>query len=103
MRFRCQKPFGALSIYIYLIENMIAYCIYNFLSAGNPPAPRQDGKIEWCTVGHAEQQKCDNLQIPSLECRRASSVEECIKKIMVLLGHMDTLVLIIFMRCPPVG
>uniref|UniRef100_A0A8C1XWB5 Serotransferrin n=2 Tax=Cyprinus carpio TaxID=7962 RepID=A0A8C1XWB5_CYPCA len=52
------------------------------LKAGNPPAPRQDGKIEWCTVGHAEQQKCDNLQIPSLECRRASSVEECIKKIM---------------------
>uniref|UniRef100_A0A8C1AWU8 Serotransferrin n=1 Tax=Cyprinus carpio carpio TaxID=630221 RepID=A0A8C1AWU8_CYPCA len=82
IEFRCQKPFGALSIYIYLIENMIACCIYNFLSAGNPPAPRQDGKIEWCTISHAEQQKCDNLQIPSMECRRASSVEECIKKIM---------------------
>uniref|UniRef100_A0A8C1RPD2 Serotransferrin n=1 Tax=Cyprinus carpio TaxID=7962 RepID=A0A8C1RPD2_CYPCA len=52
------------------------------LKAGNPPAPRQDGKIEWCTISHAEQQKCDNLQIPSMECRRASSVEECIKKIM---------------------
>uniref|UniRef100_A0A673GJN7 Serotransferrin n=1 Tax=Sinocyclocheilus rhinocerous TaxID=307959 RepID=A0A673GJN7_9TELE len=45
-------------------------------------SPSQDRKIEWCTIGHAEQQKCDNLQIPSLECRRASSVEECIKKIM---------------------
>nr|AFM38728.1 transferrin variant 4 [Carassius gibelio] len=52
------------------------------LRAGNPPAPPQDGKIEWCTVGHAEQQKCDSLQIPRMECRRASSVEECIQKIM---------------------
>lgn len=49
----------------------------------------REGKIEWCTVGHAEQQKCDSLQIPSIECRRASSVEECITKVMVLLGHID--------------
>ncbi|XP_052470187.1 transferrin-a [Carassius gibelio] len=50
------------------------------LKAGNPPAP--DGKIEWCTISHAEQQKCDSLQIPRMECRRASSVDECIQKIM---------------------
>uniref|UniRef100_A0A8C2E5S2 Serotransferrin n=1 Tax=Cyprinus carpio TaxID=7962 RepID=A0A8C2E5S2_CYPCA len=54
------------AFYIYLIENMTA-CY---------------GKIEWCTISHAEQQKCDNLQISSMECRRASSVEECFKKIM---------------------
>uniref|UniRef100_A0A672LGA8 Serotransferrin n=1 Tax=Sinocyclocheilus grahami TaxID=75366 RepID=A0A672LGA8_SINGR len=66
--------------FLYLKEDY--YEAIRALRAGNTPAPSQDRKIEWCTVGHAEQQKCDNLQIPSLECRRASSVEECIKKIM---------------------
>uniref|UniRef100_A0A673GJD1 Serotransferrin n=1 Tax=Sinocyclocheilus rhinocerous TaxID=307959 RepID=A0A673GJD1_9TELE len=66
--------------FLYLKEDY--YEAIRALKAGNTPAPSQDRKIEWCTIGHAEQQKCDNLQIPSLECRRASSVEECIKKIM---------------------
>ncbi|MGD1441005.1 hypothetical protein ACP6H9_26920, partial [Vibrio harveyi] len=66
--------------FLYLKEDY--YDAMRALRAGNTPVPSQDHKIEWCTVGHAEQQKCDNLQIPSLECRRASSVEECIKKIM---------------------
>lgn len=52
------------------------------LKAGTPPAPAQDRKIQWCTISHAEQQKCDGLQIPRIECRRASSVEECIQKVM---------------------
>ncbi len=63
--------------------------MYNFFSDGNPPALAKDPTIEWCIISHEEQQKCDNLQISGLECRRTSSVEECIKKIMVLLGHME--------------
>uniref|UniRef100_A0A8C2E4W0 Serotransferrin n=1 Tax=Cyprinus carpio TaxID=7962 RepID=A0A8C2E4W0_CYPCA len=66
--------------FLYLREDY--YEVLHALRAGNPPPPRQDGKIEWCTISHAEQQKCDNLQISSMECRRASSVEECFKKIM---------------------
>ncbi|KAJ8012325.1 hypothetical protein DPEC_G00067490 [Dallia pectoralis] len=45
--------------------------------------------IKWCTVGHAEQEKCDLWSINSeekkgtkIECPNAVSVEECIKKIM---------------------
>ncbi|XP_067310105.1 serotransferrin-1-like [Pseudorasbora parva] len=49
---------------------------------GSPPARAPDGKIQWCVISHAEQQKCDSLQIPRVECRRASSVEECIQKVM---------------------
>lgn len=71
------------------LKSMIVYCMYNFSSDGSPPAPAQDRKIQWCTISHAEQQKCDGLQIPRLECRRAESVEECIQKVMVLLGHMS--------------
>nr|AAL57604.1 transferrin variant A [Cyprinus carpio] len=66
----------------FLYQKEDYYEAMHSLGAGNPPAPRQDGKIEWCTISHAEQQKCDNLQIASMECRRASSVEECFKKIM---------------------
>ncbi len=76
---------------IYLIENIIEYCMYNFFTAGNPSALPQDRPIEWCTISHPEQQKCDKISslIPLIKCQRASSVEECIKKIKVLLGHMD--------------
>ncbi|XP_051985334.1 transferrin-a [Xyrauchen texanus] len=49
-----------------------------------PPIPR---KIQWCAVGHLEQQKCDSLGIDRLECRRAQSVDECIK--MVKKGEAD--------------
>ncbi|KAK7162836.1 hypothetical protein R3I93_007009 [Phoxinus phoxinus] len=52
------------------------------LRGGTPPAPVLDRKIQWCTISHAEQQKCDGLQIPRIECRRASSVDECIQKVM---------------------
>lgn len=68
--------------FLYLREDY--YEAMRALRAGNPPPPPppQDRKIKWCTVGHAEQQKCDSLQIPRMECQNASSVEECIKKIM---------------------
>ncbi|TRY93686.1 hypothetical protein DNTS_029396 [Danionella cerebrum] len=53
------------------------------LRGGKLEDPASDRKIQWCTVGHAEQQKCDSLQqIPRLECRTESSVDDCIKKIM---------------------
>ncbi|KAI2667448.1 Serotransferrin-1 [Labeo rohita] len=44
----------------------------------------KDRSIEWCTISHAEQQKCDKLnsKIPRIACKRESSVEECFKKIM---------------------
>ncbi|XP_036412088.1 serotransferrin-2-like [Colossoma macropomum] len=46
--------------------------------------------IKWCTVGHAEQVKCDiwsinNMDergISRIECHREQSVEDCIRKIM---------------------
>lgn len=70
---------------------MIKYCMYNFSSDGSPPAPTADRPIEWCTIGHAEKKKCDKINsvVPRMECRSGSSVEDCIKKVMVLLGHMD--------------
>ncbi|KAF4117925.1 hypothetical protein G5714_002478 [Onychostoma macrolepis] len=52
------------------------------LREGNTPAPSLHRRIEWCTVSHAEHRKCDSLMIPGLDCIRASSVEDCIKKIM---------------------
>ncbi|XP_043074633.1 transferrin-a [Puntigrus tetrazona] len=53
------------------------------LRGGSPPALPQDRPIEWCTISHAEQEKCDklNTQIPRIACKRASSVDECIQKI----------------------
>lgn len=66
--------------FLYLKEDY--YEAMRALKGGNPPAPVPDRKIQWCTVSHAEQQKCDGLQIPRKECRRASSVEECIQKVM---------------------
>ncbi|KAK2822410.1 hypothetical protein Q5P01_022475 [Channa striata] len=46
--------------------------------------------IKWCAVGHAETAKCDEWSINSLgadssisiECQRAETVEDCVKKIM---------------------
>ncbi|KAF3699356.1 Serotransferrin Precursor [Channa argus] len=46
--------------------------------------------IKWCAVGHAETAKCDQWSInsvgdgttSSIECQRAETVEECLKKIM---------------------
>ncbi|MFT7819071.1 serotransferrin-1-like [Arapaima gigas] len=53
---------------------------------------KKDGQskaIKWCAVGHAETKKCDEWSVHSedgsvtkIECQQASSVEECIKKIM---------------------
>ncbi|KAG9343637.1 hypothetical protein JZ751_013807, partial [Albula glossodonta] len=45
--------------------------------------------VRWCAVGHAETQKCDNWSNvdenseAKIECVRADTVDECIKKIMV--------------------
>ncbi|KAF4117078.1 hypothetical protein G5714_001631 [Onychostoma macrolepis] len=39
-------------------------------------------KVEWCAIGHQEKTKCDNLPDSPMDCRMASSVDECIKKIM---------------------
>ncbi|XP_051554036.1 transferrin-a [Myxocyprinus asiaticus] len=50
-----------------------------------PPVLPRD--INWCTVGHLELQKCDNLKIDRMMCRSASSVDECIK--MVKRGDAD--------------
>nr|AAP86289.1 transferrin variant C [Carassius cuvieri] len=66
--------------FLYLREDY--YEAMRALRDGNPKDPPQDGKIQWCIISHAEQQKCDSLQIPRMECRRTSSVEECIQKIM---------------------
>ncbi|CAM4594251.1 unnamed protein product [Leuciscus chuanchicus] len=66
--------------FLYLKQDY--YEAMHALRVGSPPAPTPDRKIQWCTISHAEQQKCDSLQIPRLECRRASSVEECIQKVM---------------------
>lgn len=68
--------------FIYLREDY--YESMRALRAGNPSAPPQDRPIEWCTISHAEQQKCDKLtsKIPRMACKRASSVEECFSKIM---------------------
>ncbi|XP_077079969.1 transferrin-a [Siphateles boraxobius] len=66
--------------FLYLKQDY--YETMHALKAGTPPAPATDRKIQWCTISHAEQQKCDSLQIPRMECRRASSVEECIQKVM---------------------
>ncbi|KAK2901154.1 hypothetical protein Q8A67_009269 [Cirrhinus molitorella] len=66
--------------FIYLREDY--YEAMHALRAGNTPDLPQYRKIEWCTVDHAEHQKCESLQIPGMECRRTSSVEECIKRIM---------------------
>nr|AAL57602.1 transferrin variant B [Carassius gibelio] len=66
--------------FLYLREDY--YEAMRALRAGNPKAPPQEGKIQWCTISHAEQLKCDSLQIPYMDCQRASSVEECIQKIM---------------------
>ncbi|KAI1882658.1 hypothetical protein AGOR_G00237150 [Albula goreensis] len=44
--------------------------------------------VRWCAVGHAETQKCDNWSNvdenseAKIECVRADTVDECIKKIM---------------------
>lgn len=50
--------------------------------------------IQWCTVGHAEKTKCDTWSIESMEgdvttieCQKAPTVEECLKKIMVKHKH----------------
>ncbi|KAI7810198.1 transferrin [Triplophysa rosa] len=43
--------------------------------------------IKWCNVGHAEKNKCDSLGISDIECLMASSVDECIPKVMR--GEMD--------------
>uniref|UniRef100_A0A6Q2YGA2 Serotransferrin n=1 Tax=Esox lucius TaxID=8010 RepID=A0A6Q2YGA2_ESOLU len=52
-------------------------------------AAKPSDSIKWCTVGHAEEQKCDMWSINSateggdkIECPNAGSVEECIKKIL---------------------
>ncbi|XP_026138871.1 serotransferrin-1-like [Carassius auratus] len=68
--------------FLYLREDY--YEAMRALRARNPPPPPppQDRKIEWCTISHAEHQNCDSLQIPRMDCRNASSVDECIKKIM---------------------
>ncbi|XP_067310104.1 serotransferrin-1-like isoform X2 [Pseudorasbora parva] len=65
--------------FLYLKDD---YGAMHALREGSPPARAPDGKIQWCVISHAEQQKCDGLQIPRVECRRASSVEECIQKVM---------------------
>ena len=66
--------------FIYLKEEY--YEAMHALKDGNTPAPPKDPTIGWCVISNEEQKKCDNLQIPRLGCQRASSVEECIKKIM---------------------
>ncbi|RXN27874.1 transferrin variant C [Labeo rohita] len=68
--------------FIYLGQNY--YKAMRALKVGNPPPTLKDRSIEWCTISHAEQQKCDKLnsKIPRIACKRESSVEECFKKIM---------------------
>ncbi|KAK9979588.1 hypothetical protein ABG768_013010 [Culter alburnus] len=67
--------------FLYLKEDY--YKSMHALRGGNPPAPAPDHTIKWCVISHGEHFKCDKLSlyIPRLECRRASSVEDCIKKV----------------------
>ncbi|XP_033973731.1 serotransferrin-like [Trematomus bernacchii] len=53
------------------------------------PASSASSAIKWCAVGHAETTKCDMWSTNSLgdgstaiECQNATTVEECVKKIM---------------------
>ncbi|KAL1280138.1 hypothetical protein QQF64_014738 [Cirrhinus molitorella] len=73
---------SSMDSFIYLGEDY--YTAMRALRAGNTPAPPQDRPIEWCIISHAEQKKCDKLssKIPRIKCTRASSVEECFRKIM---------------------
>ncbi|XP_065132129.1 transferrin-a [Paramisgurnus dabryanus] len=46
-----------------------------------PPSPRP--VVNWCTIGHGEKAKCDDLsgKISRLSCQSAPSVNDCIVKI----------------------
>ncbi|XP_048020399.1 serotransferrin-2-like [Megalobrama amblycephala] len=68
--------------FLYLKEDY--YKAMRALRDGNPPASAPYRDIQWCTISHREQTKCDKLSshIPRMDCRRASSVEDCIKKVM---------------------
>ncbi|KAG1969302.1 transferrin-a [Pimephales promelas] len=56
------------------------YETMRFLKATTLPPPASESRIRWCTISHAEKDKCDKLDI--MECRSATSVDECIQKVM---------------------
>lgn len=68
----------------------MAPMFWGFFCLPEEPSSTTSTAIKWCTVGAAETEKCDTWSISSIEndvstieCQSASSVEECIKKIMV--------------------
>uniref|UniRef100_A0A6Q2X2G3 Serotransferrin n=1 Tax=Esox lucius TaxID=8010 RepID=A0A6Q2X2G3_ESOLU len=68
--------------YKHMTVNSLSLCF-------SETAAKPSDSIKWCTVGHAEEQKCDMWSINSateggdkIECPNAGSVEECIKKIL---------------------
>ncbi|XP_056599109.1 transferrin-a [Triplophysa dalaica] len=59
-----------------------------FALKGDPLSAKDSSRrVRWCNVGHGEKAKCDSLQISDIECLMASSVDECIPKVMR--GEMD--------------
>ncbi|KAA0719055.1 Serotransferrin-2 Serotransferrin II [Triplophysa tibetana] len=59
-----------------------------FALKGDPLSAKDSSRrVKWCNVGHDEKAKCDNLQLSDVECLMASSVDECIPKVMR--GEMD--------------